>query len=315
MKVVFMGTPQFAVVSLKKLISEKINIVGIVTATDKPAGRGQKLNVSPVKEVALNNKLPLWQPENLKDPDFIADLNLVRPDLIVVVAFRILPPEVFMLPRAGTINLHASLLPKYRGAAPINWAIINGEKETGVTTFFIDEKDDTGNIIDSVRVQITPDMTAGELHDLLAGVGADLLLHTVHLIEKGEVSIKTQDSRQATKAPKIFPQDCEIDFNQPAQKVHNFIRGLSPYPAAYSFLDGRQIKLFTTRTSSKSVVGSLSGEIIALPGGKSILIQCSEGSIEVSEIQLAGKKRMSVDAFLRGYELKPGKILGEQDAN
>ena len=307
-----MGTPQFAVVSLRKLLYKNINIVSVVTATDKPAGRGRKLNISPVKEFALKNNLPVLQPENLRDPDFINKLHLLKPDLIIVVAFRILPPEVFMIPPEGTINLHASLLPKYRGAAPINWAIINGEEETGVTTFFITKKVDTGNLIETRRVRIFPDMTAGELYDLLAEIGADLIVETIHLIRKGHVRIKIQDNRRATKAPKIFPKDCQINFNQTPKKVHDFIRGLSPHPAAYTFLCGEQLRLFKTKTSTESTPGAVTGEIVALPNNKIIRIQCVSGSIEVAEVQLAGKKRMSVDAFMRGHKINPGTILGEK---
>jgi len=309
-----MGTPHFAVVSLRKLLSEKsekIDVICVVTAADKPACRGRQMNISPVKELALNNNLPILQPENLREPDFIQKLKILKPDLIVVVAFRILPPEVFTIPPEGTINLHASLLPKYRGAAPINWAIINGEEETGVTTFFITEKVDTGKLIGIRRVQILPNITAGQLHDVLADVGADLLVETIRSVEKGNVRAQAQDNFQATKAPKIFPKDCEIDFNQPPKRVHDFIRGLSPYPAAYTYLAGQQIRLYTTQVSAESASHAVAGEIVALPENKVIRIQCSSGNIEVAEVQLAGKKRMSVDAFLRGHKIRPGIILGK----
>ena len=236
-----MGTPQFAVVSLNKLLAADKNVVAVVTASDKPAGRGLKLQASPVKKVALMAHLPVLQPDKLSDPDFIQKLSTFKADLFVVVAFRILPESVFTMPPKGTVNLHGSLLPKYRGAAPINWAIINGESETGVTTFFIRKEVDTGNIIATRAIPITANMTAGELHDFMAEVGADLLLETIRKIESATVKTTEQDETLSTKAPKIHREDCIINFNQSAQNVHNFIRGLSPYPAAYTYLKGKKI--------------------------------------------------------------------------
>ena len=233
MRVIFMGTPEFAVVSLRKLLEANTNIVTVVTVPDKPKGRGLKLQPSAVKIAALAANIPILQPESLKDPKFIQKLYNSKPDLIIVVAFRILPEEVFTIPPLGTVNLHGSLLPKYRGAAPIHWAIINGEKITGVTTFFIKKEVDTGNIIETIEIPIPSNMTAGELHDIMAAKGAEILLETCRKIEKGSVTTRIQNHSLATKAPKIHQEDCLIDFNQPAEKVHNFIRGLSPYPSAY----------------------------------------------------------------------------------
>ena len=237
-----MGTPQFAVVSLKKLIENKFNIVSVVTAPDKKKGRGLKIQCSPVKLEAQQHNIPVLQPEKLKDAEFQLQLQKIKPDLIVVVAFRILPEAIFTLPPFGTINLHGSLLPKYRGAAPINWAIINGEKETGVTTIFIKKEVDTGNIIDSQKIKISKNMTAGELHDQMAEIGANLLLQSCNDIKNGNVQTKVQDESLATAAPKIFKETCKINFNQAANKVHDFIRGLSPYPASYTILNGKTTK-------------------------------------------------------------------------
>jgi methionyl-tRNA formyltransferase len=311
MRIVFMGTPQFAVVSLQKLLDNRISVSAVVTATDKPAGRGQKIRHPAIKEIALRNEIPILQPNSLKDANFLSKLKKINPDLIVVVAFRILPAEVFTIPPMGTVNLHASLLPKYRGAAPINWALINGETESGVTTFFIQEKVDTGNVISMRAVPISPNMTAGELHDVLALTGADLLIETVNQIENGSVKTFIQDNSLATKAPKIHPEDCMINFDQPAKKVHDFIRGLSPYPAAYTYQRDRQIRLFNTRVCAEDN-GRRCGEVISTPDDRCLRISCASGSIEVYEIQIAGKNRMSVEAFLRGHHLRPGTVFDQE---
>jgi methionyl-tRNA formyltransferase len=298
-----MGTPEFAVVSLKRLLEAKINIVAVVTASDKPSGRGLKIQMSPVKKVALDANIPILQPEKLTDPDFLKRLSDLKPDLIVVVAFRILPESIFTLPIKGTINLHGSLLPKYRGAAPINWAIINGETETGVTTFFIKKEVDTGNIIDRQKVSITPNMTAGELHDIMADVGSDLLLETVRKVEQGKVITSKQDDILSTNAPKIHREDCVINFHQSAQSVHNFIRGLSPYPAAHTYLKGRRIRLFKSELHDLEALNAGPGSIIEISEGKKLIIQCKPGKVSIKEIQVEGKKRMMVESYLRGAEL------------
>ncbi len=325
MRVIFMGTPEFAVVSLNKLLSAGINIVAVVTVPDKPRGRGLQLQPSPVKIAAESAGLPVLQPPSLVDPQCIADLRAMKPDLIAVVAFKILPEEIFTMPPLGTINLHGSLLPKYRGAAPINRAIMNGETETGVTTFFIRKKVDTGNIIARSKITITPNMTAGELHDIMAAKGADLLLATIKSVENKSFILTTQDDSQVTKAPKIHKQDCEINFDQPAEKVHNFIRGLSPYPAAYTYINGKMIKLYKSRIldtgysirdrryaiGDKEALGLSPGHIIEITNDE-LIISCRDSAIAIGEVQIEGKRRMSVAEFLRGHKLQVGDKFGEK---
>jgi methionyl-tRNA formyltransferase len=309
MRIVFMGTPRFAAVSLYRLLQAGFDIKAVVTVPDKPSGRGLHLQASAVKELALNHGLPVLQPDNLNDVGFISTLMSWQPELFVVVAFRILPEEVFTLPPRGTINLHASLLPKYRGAAPINWAIINGEAESGLTTFFIRKAVDTGNIIDTARVEIGPDMTAGELHDILADKGADLLIRTIRSIEQGRVKSYIQNEALASKAPKLKHENCLINFKQPVQKVHNLIRGLSPYPAAYAYWQDKLIRLYTTRVVDLQKKVKIPGEIVDLEAGEKLIIQCDPGWLEVGEVQLEGKKRMQVNEFLRGHPMKAGEKL------
>ncbi|MGZ3927285.1 MAG: methionyl-tRNA formyltransferase, partial [Mucilaginibacter sp.] len=248
MRIVFMGTPEFAVTSLDALIKAGSEIVGVVTAPDKPAGRGQKLNVSAVKQYALDNNLRVLQPEKLKNEEFLEELRSLNADLQVVVAFRMLPEAVWNMPSKGTINLHASLLPQYRGAAPINWVLINGEKESGVTTFFLKHEIDTGDILFTEKVTLTGHETAGELHDRLMYKGAGLLVKTVKGVESGRYSEHPQaelsTGTELKNAPKIFKEDCKIDWNQPAEKVYNLIRGLSPYPTAFTILNEKILKVF-----------------------------------------------------------------------
>ncbi|MFN3316928.1 MAG: methionyl-tRNA formyltransferase, partial [Raineya sp.] len=235
MRIIFMGTPEFAVPSLQVLVENGYNIVGVVTAPDKPAGRGKQMQVSEVKQYALSQNLPILQPEKLKSPDFLAELQALKADLQVVVAFRMLPEVVWAMPPIGTFNLHASLLPKYRGAAPINWAIINGETETGVTTFFLQHEIDTGNIIFQEKEPISPTDTAGSLYQRLMHKGAKLVLKTVQTIEKGDVQTFPQVG-EITHAPKIFRETCQIDWNKTSTEIYNFVRGLAPYPAAWTTL-------------------------------------------------------------------------------
>jgi len=304
-----MGTPHFAVVSLRKLIEEEFDIIGVVTAPDKQKGRGLKIQSSPVKLEALKQNIPVFQPEKLKDPEFLKTMQQLDPDLIVVVAFRILPEAIFTLPPMGTINLHGSLLPKDRGAAPINWAIINGENESGVTTIFIKKEVDTGNIIDSCKINISENMTAGDLHDQLAILGANLLSKTCSDIRSSNVKAKLQDESLVTAAPKIVKEDCKINFNDPALKVHNFIRGLSPYPAAFTTINGKVAKLFESRIFEKqSNRNEPPGKIVEILKNK-MIIQCLSSSISVSEIQVEGKKRMKVDDYLRGSKISIGTLL------
>ncbi len=306
MKLVFFGTPEFAIPGLEILIKEGYEIGAVVTAPDKPKGRGQQVIPSPVKRFALEHKLPVLQPEKLKDETFISDLKKLGPDLMVVVAFRILPPEVFTIPERGALNLHASLLPKYRGAAPINWAIINGEKETGVTTFFLEEKVDTGNIILQARCPIGENETAGDLHDKLAEIGAGVVLHTVRLIEQGKASTSIQDEHLASRAPKLTKETGLIDWSASARSIHNLVRGLSPVPAAYTYLNDTMLKIYRTEILDESTE-QIPGTIVR--ADEELHIAAGKGIVKVIELQKEGKKRMDAAAFLRGTELKTGEKL------
>lgn len=306
MKVVFMGTPEFAVHSLDIINRSHHEVVGVITATDKPAGRGQKTSQSAVKTYALEHNLPVLQPEDLKDPEFIKELKSLNADLFAVVAFRMLPPEVWEMPSKGTVNLHASLLPQYRGAAPINWAIINGEKESGATTFFIEKKMDTGNIIAQVKTPISDEMTAGELHDTLMKEGAKLFLTTIDQIEAGTAQNKPQSELihgELKKAYKIFTETCAINWSEPAEKIHNLVRGLSPYPAAFSNIT-IQNKLSTAKIFKTNLTNCKDLAIgRVLTDYKTFLkVGTGDGDLEILELQLAGKKRMSINDFLNGYK-------------
>lgn len=308
MKIVFMGTPDFARVSLQKLLNSKHQVLAVVTVPDKPKGRGLKMQPSPVKVFAQEAGIPVLQPDKLKDPAFIEQLKQFNADAFVVVAFKILPAEVFNIPPKGTINLHASLLPRYRGAAPINWAIINGEKETGVTTIVINERVDQGNLLLQKRVPIGPDMTAGELHDILADIGAELLVETLDGIERNELTPREQDDHLATKAPKITKEMCHLDFNQPASKVHNWIRGLSPYPGAFCYWQGKLLKIFRSGIVPKFNDQVQPGTVVKI-FKNGFTVKCAEDAIDVFEVQIQGKKRMSVEDFLNGYHLSEGQLL------
>ncbi len=301
MKIVFMGTPEFAIPSLSLLLEHSYDVAAVVTTPDKPQGRGQTLAYSAVKQFALQKSIKVLQPELLKDGDFISQLKKMNPDLFVIVAFCILPPEVFTIPKLGSFNLHASLLPKYRGAAPINWAIINGEKETGVTTFFLQEKVDTGNVILQARLPIRDDETAGELHDRLAEIGAEIVLHTVRLIEVGKANPKPQDNSLATPAPKIFKEHCRIDWSKATSQIHNLVRGLSPVPCAYTFLNGKMIKIYKT-TIENVQTDKPAGVVINTD--KKLAVSAKDGIIQIIEMQLEGKRRLNVEEFLRGFKIK-----------
>jgi methionyl-tRNA formyltransferase len=301
MRIIFMGTPDFAVPCLKILLDHGFDIAGVVTAPDKPGGRKGMIE-SAVKQFAVANGLPVLQPLKLRDPAFLQALEDLHADLQVVVAFRMLPEMVWRMPRLGTLNLHGSLLPKYRGAAPINWAIINGEKETGVTTFFLQHEIDTGDIIQQRRMPIGPDETAGELHDRMMEMGAQVVLETVQAIEKGTVVTQPQPTASATHAPKIFTETCRIDFSQSAGAIHNFVRGLSPYPGAWTTVKNGVFKIFKT-------VPEPFGEgqsDHAQPGewvtdGKSyIRVRVGDGYINLLDVQLEGKRRMPVRDLLNG---------------
>lgn len=300
-----MGTPQFAVTSLDALIMAGCDIVAVITAPDKPAGRGQKLNESAVKQYAVRNGLKVLQPEKLKNPEFLEELKSLQADLQVVVAFRMLPEVVWNMPPKGTINLHASLLPQYRGAAPINWAIINGEKESGVTTFFLRHEIDTGDVLFTEKVTLTGHETAGELHDRLMNKGAGLLVKTVKGVESGRYNEHSQSMLIAgdvlKHAPKIFKEDCLIDWDQPAVSVYNRIRGLSPVPTAYTTLKDKSLKIFRAEYELTDP-GILPGGF--LTDNKTFLkFAAKDGFVCVTEVQLEGKKQMSIAEFLRGVKL------------
>jgi methionyl-tRNA formyltransferase len=300
-KIVFMGTPDFAVASLKALLNAKMNVVGVVTAPDKPAGRGMQLQQSAVKQFALAHGLPIAQPEKLKSPDFFAQIQAWQPDLQIVVAFRMLPESIWSYPPMGTLNVHGSLLPKYRGAAPINWAIINGEKETGVTTFKLQHAIDTGDILLQEGIPISENMTAGELHDIMMAVGAQTLITTLTGIIAGTIESKPQQEALAIlHAPKIFTKDCQIDWHQPVAQIHNLIRGLAPFPGAITKVDGKLVKLFSTsiiKENPEEPIGSF------VTDGKTYArFACSDGYIQLNDIQWEGKKRMPITDFLRGYK-------------
>lgn len=299
-----MGTPDFAVPSLDKLVAEGYEIVAVITAPDKPAGRGMQLTESAVKKYAVSKGLPVLQPEKLKDPEFIEKLKELNANLQIVVAFRMLPEIVWDMPTLGTLNLHGSLLPQYRGAAPINWAIINGEKETGVTTFKLQHEIDTGNILLQEKIKIEEDETAETLHDRMMMVGADLLSKTVKQLHEGNLNETEQESGFSTTgllrhAPKIFTDSCEIQWDHSTKNVYNLIRGLSPYPAAFTFLNGKKLKIFSSEKEE--------GDTPQEPGKmltdhKTYLkFSTSDGYILLKDIQLEGKKRMRIEDFLRGW--------------
>lgn len=302
MKIVFMGTPDFAVASLNALQQAGLEIVGVVTAPDKPAGRGQKLNESAVKKYAQENGLTVLQPIKLKDPLFLEELKALNADLFVVVAFRMLPEVVWQMPSKGTINLHGSLLPQYRGAAPINHVLINGEQETGVTTFFLKQEIDTGDIIFSDAIAISDNETAGSLHDKLMIVGANLLVKTVKAIEADDYNEVPQPHSEDLKAaPKIFKDFCKVDWNQSNNTVYNHIRGLSPYPTAFTLLNEKTLKIFNAEQDHQEP-GISTGAF--LTDGKTYLkFATKDGFIKVTDVQFEGKKRMFIDEFLRGMRL------------
>jgi methionyl-tRNA formyltransferase len=298
-----MGTPEFAVPSLEVLAENKFNVVAVITAPDKPQGRGQKLTASPVKECAIKYSIPVLQPTNLKSPEFIEELKSYNANLQVVVAFRMLPEIVWAMPSLGTFNLHASLLPQYRGAAPINWAIINGEKETGATTFFLKHEIDTGSIIFQEKETISHDDNVGSLYERLMHKGASLVLRTVKAIEQGNVPSHPQDESVEMKhAPKIFKETCEVNWNQSSEAVRNFVRGLSPYPAAWTTLNGKVFKLFKVETVNGRLSTVDSGQIDT--DNKTYLrVKTQDGWISILEFQPEGKKRMSVEEFFRGNRI------------
>lgn len=308
LKIVFLGTPDFAVESLRRIHEGGYNIVGVITMPDKPAGRGHKLLHSPVKQYAVANNLPLLQPVNLKDPQFVEELRDLGANLFVVIAFRMLPEVVWSMPELGTFNLHASLLPKYRGAAPINWAVINGDTETGVTTFFLKHEIDTGDIIRQERIEIAPSDNVGDVHDRLMMLGAELTIDTIEHIIDGDLKPIPQDEilqgAEPTPAPKIFKDTCLIDFTQPAINVHNLVRGLSPYPAAWTTLELKDREPITIKVFETKV---LDYNEPLTPGkftidGQHLYVDCKDSRVEILSLQPAGKKRMPSADFLRGLK-------------
>jgi methionyl-tRNA formyltransferase len=307
LRIVFMGTPEFAVGILDTIIKNNYEVVGVITAADKPAGRGQKLKYSAVKEYALEHNLNLLQPTNLKDEHFLAELKSLNANLQVVVAFRMLPEVVWKMPKLGTFNLHASLLPNYRGAAPINWAIINGETKTGVTTFFIDDKIDTGAMILSKETAIAPNESAGELHDRLMHIGSEAVVETLHLIANGNVTTTIQsDSNDIKTAYKLNKDNCKIDFSKSGAEIYNLIRGLSPYPSAWCFIkDGEEewnVKIYEAKWSSQSHNNPI-GSIIT--SKKEMKIAVTNGFLELMSLQFPGQKRMSTAELLNGMSFSP----------
>ncbi|WP_276369581.1 methionyl-tRNA formyltransferase [Chryseolinea sp. H1M3-3] len=303
LRIIFMGTPEFAVPSLEILVENKYNVVAVVTAPDKPQGRGQKITYSPVKECALKYNIPVLQPDKLKAPEFISALKSYQANLQIVVAFRMLPESVWSMPSIGTFNLHASLLPQYRGAAPINWAIINGEKETGATTFFLKHEIDTGSIIFQVKEPIYEDDNVGTLYERLMKKGAELVLKTVRAIEQNNYPLVPQPERGALKhAPKIFKETCEIQWNKKSEEVRNFVRGLSPYPAAWTHFGEKIFKIFKV-SIPPATDAQLSTEPIRTDHKNYLHIRTSDGWVAIDELQPEGKKRMSIQEFFRGNKL------------
>ena len=300
MNVIFMGTPDFAVGTLKSLINSAHQVKAVVTQPDKPKGRGKAMQATPVKEVAKEAGIPVLQPKRVREREVIEKLEKIEADVIVVVAFgQIIPKEILTMKRYGCINVHASLLPRYRGAGPVQWSVINGEKITGVTTMFMGEGLDAGDILEQTQTAIGSEETAGELMDRLADLGAQLLLHTLTLLESGKAVRTVQDEALATYAPMLQKSDGELDFSQPAQKLHDRIRGVSPWPSAYSYLDGKRIKVHKS-----ALLPDLSGESGVIQEGKRLIVGCGEGSLELLEVQPEGGKRMSGQDFLRGR--RPG---------
>ncbi len=309
LRIVFMGTPEFAVASLQKLVEAGCNIVGVITAPDKEAGRGMQLQQSAVKKYAVEHGLHILQPEKLKNPVFLAALKTLQADLQIVVAFRMLPELVWNMPPMGTVNLHGSLLPQYRGAAPINWAIINGEKETGVTTFKLQHEIDTGHILLTQKIAIGADETAGELHDRMKEIGAALLLQTVKGLTDNSLAEQPQikAAHELKHAPKIFTETCQIDWNKPVDEIYNLTRGLSPYPTAFTFLDGKKLKVYKVDKVFEEEVNtvyktpSISTGAFETDKKTFLHFACNNGYLSIKELQLEGKKKMGIEDFLRGY--------------
>lgn len=309
LRIVFMGTPEFAVTSLRRLVEEGYRIVGVVTTPDKPAGRGQKLHESDVKRYAVQAGLPVLQPVRLKDPEFVEAFRALNADLAIVIAFRMLPEVIWSMPRLGTFNLHASLLPQYRGAAPINWALINGEKQSGVTTFLLNSEIDKGNIIGQIATDIAPDENVGQLYDRLMHIGSGLVCETVEKLAEGRVEPVIQShipDHELKPAPKIFKEDCRIDWHAEGKRIVDFVRGLSPYPAAWSSLrDDRGAEINTLKIFKASFVSApqpAPAGSIQTDSKSYVKVACKDGWIFIDELQMAGKKRMPIKELLLGLK-------------
>ena len=314
MRLVFFGTPGFALRCLEKILSSKHRVAAVVTAPDKPKGRGMKLEPPEVKRLAEERGLDILQPANLRDAEFLKRLSSYQADLFCVVAFRILPEEVFAMPPKGCINLHGSLLPKYRGAAPINWAIINGERQTGLTTFFIRRQVDTGNMILQQEIEIGPDETFGELHDRMADAGGELLIKTMDLIEAGNIKPICQDGSQATPAPKLTPELGNIDWSKKASDVHNLVRGLSPRPGAYTFRNGRKVIILRTKTVEMAQAAA-PGQITQADPQKGIVVACGLDSVQILQLKPESGKAITGAEFVRGHRLIAGELFERKFGN
>jgi methionyl-tRNA formyltransferase len=303
--IVFMGTPEFAVASLEALVEAGHNVMAVVTAPDKPAGRGLKLTPSPVKIYAESKGLKILQPQKLRDKDFLQELGKLEADLFVVVAFRMLPEVIWSMPKSGTFNLHASLLPQYRGAAPINWAVINGETETGVTTFLIEKEIDTGKIIYQEREPVYPDDTAGDVYMRLMKKGAGLVVRTVEAIASGaHPQVEQEATGELLPAPKLYREDGQIDWQKSSQSIHNLVRGLSPYPAAWTTVNGLNCKIYRTEVTDYRTGQSFTPGQHITDGKTHLMFRTGDGWISVKELQLEGKRKMGIEEFLRGYKLE-----------
>ncbi len=311
MKVLFFGTPEFAAVCLEKILLTDHEIAGVVCQPDKPRGRGRKVAIAEVKQAAIEKKLKILQPENLKDPFFLNELKTLEADFFCVVAFRILPEEIFSMPPKGCVNLHASLLPKYRGAAPINWALINGENETGLTTFFIRKKIDTGDILMQRKIAIGPDETFDELYGRMAEAGGDLIVETMSKIESGDYSTIKQNDKEASKAPKIYPELGKIDWKKSANEIHNLIRGLTPKPGAYTVFSGNKIIIVKSKVvDNPDNAGP--GKVLLADPKKGLIVGCGKRALELLQVKPASRKVMTGAEFVRGKRIKEGILFGEE---
>ncbi len=308
MRIVFMGTPEFSVPCLERLVSDGEEVVGVFTQPDKPKGRGYEMAFSPVKECAIKHNIPVFQPKSMKTGEALEILKELNPDLSIVVAYgKILPADILYAPKYNSINIHASLLPRYRGSAPIQWCVINGEKESGVTSMLMDEGIDTGDMLIKDSVEITENMTAGELHDKLSELGAEVLSKTVKALKNGELKPVKQNDDESCYAPMLTKELCPVDFTKSAQEVHNSIRGLSPWPVATAVLDGKKVKIHAS-VLSQFTAQAQAGEIVRADGA--LTVMCGDGKcIDITEIQLEGKKKMSVKDFLLGHKVEIGTIM------